>query len=41
VHGTSVELSNMGTDVAALGAASMVLHAKLTPHLSRQSTEKS
>jgi predicted NBD/HSP70 family sugar kinase len=41
VHGTTVELSGMGTDIAALGAASMVLHAQLTPHLSRQPMESS
>ena len=39
VHGTTVELSGMGTDIAALGAASMVLHAQLTPHLSHSPME--
>jgi predicted NBD/HSP70 family sugar kinase len=32
VHAVRVELSSMGSDVAALGAASMVMHSQLTPH---------
>jgi predicted NBD/HSP70 family sugar kinase len=33
VHTVRVGLSSMGSDVAALGAASLVLHSQLLPHL--------
>jgi predicted NBD/HSP70 family sugar kinase len=32
VHSVAVELGGTGPDVAALGAASVVLHSSLTPH---------
>lgn len=32
IHPTKVELSPAGQDSAAIGAASLVLHTRLTPH---------
>jgi hypothetical protein len=32
MHPTRIELSKLGPSAAALGAASLVLHSRLTPH---------